>query len=73
MGTDIGRFASLPPQGYTYMTPLERFDHKVRCAVLEVLGTRTAGTWNVNEALRQIMVDVDGLSADAPPETTLAK
>jgi hypothetical protein len=71
MPEDIGAFAALPPQGYAYMTPLQRFDHKVRCAVLEVLGTKTAGTWNVSEALRQIIVATDRLAGANPPNENI--
>jgi hypothetical protein len=61
------RFADLPPQGFAFMTPLQRFDYKVRLAVLEVLDTKTAGTWNVNTALGHIAADVEGLTATARP------
>lgn len=71
MPKTIMNFAELPPQGFAFMTPLQRFDYKVRLAVLEVLGTKTAGIWNVNQVLGHIAADVENLSApaDSPPAT----
>lgn len=61
MSKDLQHFAALPPQGFAFMTDLQRFDHKVRCAVLEVLRGKTVGCWNVAETLRQIEKDLGGL------------
>lgn len=71
MPKTIMNFAELPPQGFAFMTPLQRFDYKVRLAVLEVLGTKTVGTWNVNAVLNHIHADVSDLTApaDNPPTT----
>ena len=49
---------SLPPQGYAHMTGMQRFDHKVRCAIIELLDEQSVGSDNIIIALQMIVGDL---------------
>lgn len=59
--SNADKFIELPPQGYEDMTPLERLDHKVRCAVIDAK-KEDAGVWNILTALKRVMIETEKLS-----------
>lgn len=51
-------FVELPPQGYQYMTTLQRLDHNVRVAIVNAFDGQKVGKWNVEQVLRGIIKDM---------------